>query len=94
MSDWIDLILRVLFIAALVYFWRVVAKRERVLREPVKYLVTYFRSDGSRISYGSIGVDVRGGITYGDKFEEVVLLVRQKTGLPDAFVMSFSRYES
>lgn len=93
MSDWIDLILRVLFIAALVYFWRVVAKRERVLREPVTYLVTYFRSDGSRISYGSIGVDVRGGIT-SDKFEEVVLLVRQKTGLPDAFVMSFSRYES
>lgn len=89
---WLDIILRSIFILALVYLGRVIIQRERVLRQPVQYLVTYFRYGSNGIGYGSCGIDVRGGITP-DKLEEVTNLLRTKTGLPDAFVMGFSRYE-
>jgi hypothetical protein len=88
----INIVFEVAFLAMVIYMARVIAKRERVLREPVKYMVSYLRMDGSRSSYGSIGIDVRGGIK-GKNFQEVVEIVRKQSGFPDAFVMGFSRYE-
>jgi len=88
----IEIIFDIAFVVLSIYMARVIAKRERTLREPVKYMVSYFRQSVNGVGYGSCGIDVRGGIK-SDKLEEIVAHVRKQTGFPDAFVMGFSRYE-